>query len=312
MPGDESRDIQQSLPLDFPGDGKEEEGNALESDSPSAGTDSSTKEEAEKAIPERSDTVGINADTAKSPKEKQRKEEAETEKAKSSETSNAKTAKSAKSAASNTSSKPPRTTSKTSLCKLSSSKTQGSFLPGQILQAARKDADLSLDQVHMATKIKKNAIQALEDGDVEALPSQVFAEAYIKRICALYAIDSEEPVELFRKHYQMEKGKHMVPGEVLQDIQSGTQVNMKEEERVRRMVKIVLASVLVTSLLALAIVKLFPWASNSKVEEGTGEDIASGMVESPQDTVATTKALEVFLLKEPSLNMTKLSVPDHE
>ena len=306
MSNRQSSDMQQSLPLDFPSDGeKKEEGSASSSDSRFSGADSAgeespeVKSESAELVSERSDTVKIPADPAKNAETKDIKEPKKEEKrekkdeGKPSRLSNAPAAQVA-------SRQPSKKFAP------SSSKTQGSFLPGQVLQVARQDIGLSLDQVHMSTKIKKEAIQALEDGTVEALPSQVFAEAYIKRLCALYEIDSEEPVELFRKHYRMQKGEHIVPGEVLQDIQSGTQVNMKEEERVRRMVKIVLACAVCVCLLAMAIVKLLPVVSGAG-----GESAAAGPREPSKDAVAPAKALEVFLIQEP-FNMTELSLPDHE
>jgi len=219
-----------------------------------------------------------------------------------------------------------------------SDKTQGSFLPGQFLRNAREDAEMTIAQAHMSTRIKEGFIRALESGDFEALPSPVFAEAYIKRLCALYEIDSEEPVKLFRQHCKETGSAHLVPGEILEDIEKGMQVNLEEERRVRVMVKNVVIGAAVLAVVALLAVKFLAPSSASKNGGGSAAskpaDVSGGPAAAPSSGPAfsetsseassastasepkpaapasvSSESLEVFLTDEP-FNMTEMDIPE--
>ena len=227
----------------------------------------------------------------------------------------------------------------------SSDKIQGSFLPGQLLRNAREDANLSVAQIHMATRIKEEFIRALESGDFDALPSPVFAEAYIKRLCALYEMDSEEPVELFRKHCHGKSEGHSVPDEVLEGIGKGMQINRQEEARVRRIVKVLAVFAAIAIGAVFVLMKVFPSktggdvdasgetvqtsaentssgsaVSGSMPEDGGGSSVlekdstssfsaGSPSVETAEEPV-TSETLEVFLVEEP-FSMTEMSLPEN-
>ena len=67
-----------------------------------------------------------------------------------------------------------------------------------ILKEARLHANLTLEDVERETQIRKRYLNALEHGDLSSLPQQVYVLAYLRKLCALYHISSEEEEELVR------------------------------------------------------------------------------------------------------------------
>ena len=51
---------------------------------------------------------------------------------------------------------------------------------GKILQAAREDRQLTLEQVAAATHIRLHYLQAMEAGDFESLPSRVQMKGFLR------------------------------------------------------------------------------------------------------------------------------------
>ncbi|HPN85275.1 MAG TPA: helix-turn-helix domain-containing protein, partial [Victivallales bacterium] len=66
--------------------------------------------------------------------------------------------------------------------------TEGSSV-GHVLQEARVKAGLSIDQVAIETRIKKAYVEAIERDDFEHLPSAVYVNAYVRRLCQQYGLD---------------------------------------------------------------------------------------------------------------------------
>jgi len=182
---------------------------------------------------------------------------------------------------------------------------QGTFLPGQILQEGRVRADLSVDQVAQETKINKKYIISLEMGDSENLPPGIYVEAYIKQLCKVYKLD---PAQVLNS-LNIDGGGHKVPGEILQDIEKGKQINFQEEARVRKFFKIMGIAVVFIAITIFLIIKFSSNSTKSVTpEEGvslTGQDET---VEVQPEKSISSKDLEVFLAPQP-FTMTELKVP---
>ena len=84
--------------------------------------------------------------------------------------------------------------------------------------------DLSFEQVALATKIKKQFIEALEQDDADHLPPEVYVKAYVRRLCHHYGLDEAEVFALAvaPPPKPVDKG---IPNEILQHIEEGKQVN---------------------------------------------------------------------------------------
>ncbi len=105
---------------------------------------------------------------------------------------------------------------------------------GQLLQEGRVRAGLSIDQVSISTKIKNTYIEYMERDDFGKLPASVYVNAYTRALCSLYNIDDKLVSSLLDKA----KGKNLdytVPEEVIHQLEKGKQVNVVQENKVKRM-----------------------------------------------------------------------------
>jgi cytoskeletal protein RodZ len=66
---------------------------------------------------------------------------------------------------------------------------------GNKLREARGRRKLSLQEVEEATKIRGRYLQAIEDEDWEALPSETYARAFIRTYAALVGLDGDRLAE---------------------------------------------------------------------------------------------------------------------
>jgi len=105
---------------------------------------------------------------------------------------------------------------------------------GQLLQEARVRCDLSLEQVAIATKIKRQFLESIERDDAEHLPPEVYVKAYVRRLCHHYGLDEEQVLALAAAPPPKATEK-AIPNEILQHIEEGKQVNPAEEKRIRNL-----------------------------------------------------------------------------
>ncbi len=184
---------------------------------------------------------------------------------------------------------------------------------GQLLQEARVRKNLSIDQVAQRTKIKRDFIQALEDGDSSTLPARVFVEAYIKTLADTYGVSSSE---LLKPAHGKSQGKK-VPDEILSSIEKGRQVNVNEVAKLNNMLKVAIVVIVLFLLLALIVSKL-PERKGTASTVASPEDAPAVVIpkigapapvaEPPQKITAGD--LEIFVAPQRSFMMTELPVPE--
>ena len=80
---------------------------------------------------------------------------------------------------------------------------------GAALRDARQDLGLSLEQVAQATKIRKDYLAALEDGDCRHLPPKAYALAYAKSYAEYVRLDASEVVEAMKAEYLFAEAKQV-------------------------------------------------------------------------------------------------------
>lgn len=103
--------------------------------------------------------------------------------------------------------------------------------------------DLSLEQVAIATKIKRQFLESIERDDAEHLPPEVYVKAYVRRLCHHYGLDEEQVFALA----VAQPAKHpekTIPNEILQHIEEGKQVNPAEEKKIRNLTWAAVAAVI--------------------------------------------------------------------
>ncbi len=69
---------------------------------------------------------------------------------------------------------------------------------GSLLQKARKEKGISLDDLQEVTKIRKRYLEAIEDGSFHILPGNFYARAFIKSYSEAVGLDPDEVMHLYR------------------------------------------------------------------------------------------------------------------
>lgn len=77
----------------------------------------------------------------------------------------------------------------------------GTLLPGQLLQHAREQQGISLDQVSDRIKVSVAQLTAIEQGDMDRLPGLAFARGYIRTYGKFLGLDADALVNDFNAHY---------------------------------------------------------------------------------------------------------------
>lgn len=70
---------------------------------------------------------------------------------------------------------------------------------GGLLKQEREKQGLTLDDVHYKTKISKNNLRSLENGNFEDLPHRVYTKSFIKNYALFLGLDAQELVDAFEK-----------------------------------------------------------------------------------------------------------------
>ena len=76
---------------------------------------------------------------------------------------------------------------------------------GHALKARRLERSLSYDDVAGLTRIKSHYLQAIEDMDVEALPSLGYVLGYVKTYAKCVGLPAEDMVKQFKADIQAPK-----------------------------------------------------------------------------------------------------------
>ncbi len=169
-----------------------------------------------------------------------------------------------------------------------------------VLHESRLEIGMSLEDVAVQTKIKKEYVDAIEKEDFTHLPPMVYVQAYVKTLCALYGIDGKEADEILvdlRKD-----SKSTVPEEILQHLEDEKQVNLEEEQKVKRFVyTVTTVFAVIVILVALTVIYFFVYPG---MEDNTEVPVEPGITFSEKDLNK--------LIPEESLEMSPLPPPGQE
>jgi len=70
--------------------------------------------------------------------------------------------------------------------------------PGEILRERRERCGLSVFEVYEHTHVAAKHIQALEDGDLDALPGLTYALGFLNTYCQFLELDPDPLIDCFR------------------------------------------------------------------------------------------------------------------
>jgi len=72
---------------------------------------------------------------------------------------------------------------------------------GEILKKARLEKKLTLEEVEIATKIRKKFLQALEENDFSKLPSYSFGRGFLKNYAEFLGLSSRPILAIFKRDF---------------------------------------------------------------------------------------------------------------
>lgn len=82
---------------------------------------------------------------------------------------------------------------------------------GKRLQDARNAKGLSLEDIAKATKIKKEFLYAIENGDYKRLPSSAYAYGFVGNYAAFLGFPRKETVAMFRREFDEDQYFKILP-----------------------------------------------------------------------------------------------------
>ncbi|MBN2642734.1 MAG: helix-turn-helix domain-containing protein [Victivallales bacterium] len=121
---------------------------------------------------------------------------------------------------------------------------------GRLLHEARLGCGLSIAEVEAETRISSAYIEALEHDDFKELPPAVYVRAYIRSLCGLYDIGSDVREDIQRGIKMGIEG--IVSEEILQHLEKDKHVNVEDEQKIRRIFHIIIASAALLLVLLIA------------------------------------------------------------
>lgn len=78
---------------------------------------------------------------------------------------------------------------------------------GRLLQSARLQRGLSLEEIAQRTFIKQHYLQALEDERFERLPAPVYTSGYIRQVARMLGLDDISLIQKYHQNRQQQTGE---------------------------------------------------------------------------------------------------------
>lgn len=123
---------------------------------------------------------------------------------------------------------------------------------GEIMQDARKQAGLTLEQAAALTHIKKDYILALEADDQENLPGGIFPSAYVRTLCGLYNLNDSGREAALKKVRETFSAHDNVPEQLIQHLEQDVQRNEAEKQRVNKIFYLIVSGAAALAVLLIA------------------------------------------------------------
>ncbi|MBP3965188.1 helix-turn-helix domain-containing protein [Paenibacillus lignilyticus] len=97
---------------------------------------------------------------------------------------------------------------------------------GALLQKAREQRRLSLDDIQELTKIRKRYLEAIEEGNYSVLPGSFYVRAFVKNYAEAVGLDADEVLRLYNKEIPSN-----VPEQVVEPIQRPRRSQTQSNDR---------------------------------------------------------------------------------
>lgn len=142
---------------------------------------------------------------------------------------------------------------------------------GEIMQDARQQAGLTLEQAAALTHIKKDYILALEADDQENLPGGIFPSAYVRTLCGLYNLNDSGREAALKKVRETFSAHDNVPEQLIQHLEQDVQRNEAEEQRVNKIFYLIVSGAAALAVLLIAGIVLLTFSLRGDSAPGLAE-----------------------------------------
>jgi len=94
---------------------------------------------------------------------------------------------------------------------------------GAKLKESRIKKDLTLEEISQDTKIRKEFLEAIENGEYRRLPSSAYALGFVRNYAKFLGLDENHSIALFKREFDSEKSF-----EVLPKFSAGSEISFKK------------------------------------------------------------------------------------
>lgn len=94
---------------------------------------------------------------------------------------------------------------------------------GTKFSEARRRKGLTLDEISQTTKIRKEFLEAIENGEYAKLPSSAYAYGFVRNYAKFLGLDEGQSIALFKREFDSEKSF-----EVLPKFSAGSEISFKK------------------------------------------------------------------------------------
>lgn len=112
---------------------------------------------------------------------------------------------------------------------------------GQVLKEERERKFYSLDEVEKTTKIRKELLEALEEGQYDKLPPSTFVQGFIKNYGKFLGLNTEKLLAVFRREFS--EGKN--PPRILESFKNPVDKNKFKLTPTRVLVTVIFGLIIV-------------------------------------------------------------------
>lgn len=94
---------------------------------------------------------------------------------------------------------------------------------GTKFRESRSKKGLTLEEISNATKIRKEFLEAIENGEYKKLPSSAYAMGFVRNYARFLGLDEKQSIAFFKREFDSEK-----TFEVLPKFSAGSEISLKK------------------------------------------------------------------------------------
>lgn len=149
---------------------------------------------------------------------------------------------------------------------------------GAVIREAREARGITLEELNRRTKIRIRYLQAIEEGNLEILPGEVYYKGFVRSIARELGLDYEE---LMDAYYHSPLTKEDDPEDITNSTPAAERESLLARVAWGRLLLVLLTLVLVTSVVLLLVFGGL-WGESSELSADNNDQTASGTP--PQDS----------------------------